>query len=50
MRAILFTISILCLLMLNVSSDDKNKEQSNAGNQKDIEYYIVYNFVSTYSR
>lgn len=30
MRAILFTISILCLLMLNVSSDDKNKEQSNA--------------------
>ncbi|XP_011199335.2 uncharacterized protein LOC105223329 isoform X1 [Bactrocera dorsalis] len=30
MRAIILPISILCLLVLNVSSDDKNKEQSNA--------------------
>ncbi|XP_017472410.1 PREDICTED: uncharacterized protein LOC108363534 isoform X2 [Rhagoletis zephyria] len=30
MRATFFTISILCLLVLNVSTDDKHKEQSSS--------------------
>lgn len=41
MRAILLTISILCLFVLNVSSDDKNKEQSKAGKQEDIKYIFL---------